>query len=135
MEGKQALELPARIRAASGATRDDGWIRVGELPLRQRLGEAGLFLIVGLGVGAALLFVPLVHILGILFALALTGVAGLRLRAARVLEAARGVCPNCSREGPFYVGFGRRRFRVPAAGSCQECGIQLTLAPLPSAAA
>ena len=77
--------------------------------------EAGLFLVVGLGVGAALLFVPLVHILGILFALALTGVAGLRLRAARVLEAARGVCPNC-REGPFYVGFGRRGSGCPPRG-------------------
>ena len=91
-------------------------------------------MLVGLGVGAALLFVPLVHILGILFALALTGVAGLRLRAARVLEAARGVCPNCTREGSFYVGFGRRRFREPVAASCQECGMQLTLAPLSSAA-
>jgi hypothetical protein len=122
MEGEHPVEVPARVRAASGAARDDGWMRIGELPLRRRFREAGVFLLIGLAVGGALLLVPLVHILGILFALTLIGVAGLRLRAARVLEAARGTCPNCSREGRFYVGFGQRRYRVPAAASCEGCG-------------
>lgn len=121
------------MRAANGAIRDDAWMRVGELPLGRRLHEAGVCLIIGLTVGGALLFVPLVHILGILFALALIGIASHRLCAGRVLEAARGICPDCGGEGPFYVGVGRRRFRVPTTASCKACGIELTLAPLPPA--
>jgi hypothetical protein len=77
---------------------------VGELSLGSGLRESGVFLLVGLGVGA-LLLVPLLHVLGVLFALALTGVGGLRLRIAHVLEGARGISPN-------------------------GCGMRLTLAPM-----
>ena len=120
-------EIPAHARAVSGQTRADAWIRLRQLPVRQRLVEAGRFLAVGLLIGGGFLFVPLVHIFALIFALVMIGLAAVRLRARAVLDAAGGVCPRCGHAGAFFVGLGRRRFRWPVEATCGGCGVELSL--------
>ena len=122
-----ADEIPVRVQAITGAARDDAWIRRRPVPLRQRLVEAGRFALIGLAGGAVFLLVPLVHLLGILFALTMLIVGAARLRAATVVDAAGGTCPRCDHAGGFFLGVGRRRFRLPLTVSCQACGVELTL--------
>ena len=120
-------ELPARVRAVNGQSRSDAWIQRRALSLRQRLVEAGRLVALGLLVGGGLLFIPLVHLFGLIFALTLSGLAAIRLRAAAVLEAAGGTCPRCGQPGTFFVGFGRRRFQWPVKATCGACGVELML--------
>ena len=110
---REGADIPVTVRAASGQSRDDAWVRRQQLPWRQRLAEAGRFAAIGL-VGGALLLV-------------LFGVAALRLRHADVLAAAGGVCPRCGKTGSFFVGLGRRRFQLPTSASCEACSVDLTL--------
>jgi hypothetical protein len=122
-----ADEIPVRVQAITGAARDDAWIRRRPVPLRQRLLDAGRFAVIGLTGGAVFLLVPLVHLLGILFALTMLTVAAARLRAATVVQDAGGTCPRCGHAGAFFAGVGRRRFRLPLKVSCQGCGVELSL--------
>lgn len=125
----RSTTINVRVRAADGSTRDDGWVRRGELGLRRRLGEAAIFLAVGGTLGAVFLLIPLIHLLGVMVAAASLGLSLHRLRSRRVLAGAGGTCPRCGREAAFFVGFGRQRFRLPVGASCGACGIALTLIP------
>jgi hypothetical protein len=120
-------DIAVRVRAANGATRDDAWIRRQPVPLQRRLLEAGRFALIGLAGGAAFILVPLIHLLGILFALAMMGLATARLRATGVVSGAGGTCPRCDHSGAFFVGVGRRRFRLPIKAACEACGVALML--------
>lgn len=123
-------DVPVRVRAINGQVGDDAWIRHRLIPLRQRAVEAGKFFGIGLAGGAVFLVVPLIHLLGILFALVMLGIAIARVRATAVVDAAGGICPRCKHDGRFFVGLGHRRFRLPMDASCEQCGTELTLHPL-----
>lgn len=120
-------EIPVRVRASNGESRDDAWIRRRLLPFRQRLLEAGKFAGLGLVGGAVILVIPLIHLLGIIFALVLSCLAAARLRTTAVVETAGGTCPRCKQPEKFFVGLGRRRFQLPTTASCERCGVELTL--------
>ena len=120
-------ESPVRVRAVNGQTGDDAWNPRRRLPLRQRLRAASRFAGLGQLLGAGFLLIPLVHLLGVLFLLVLSVMAAARLRATAVVDEARGTCPRCGQTGSFFVGLGRRRFRLPMAASCGGCGVELTL--------
>jgi hypothetical protein len=53
-----------------------------------------------------------------------------RARTTIVVADAGGVCPRCQEEGVFFVGFGRKRFRLPLSTSCPKCSHALTLEAL-----
>jgi hypothetical protein len=115
------------VRAENGRSRDDAWVRIALLPLSARLYEAGKLAAVGIAGGLLFVFVPLVHLLGLLFALACIAWAVLRLRSREVVAAAGGVCPACGASTTFFTGFGRQRYRLPLASSCSACAVALTL--------
>jgi len=129
--GQEHPQVPVRVRAADGTARDDGWVRVAHRPVAKRLGEAGLIAGGGTVAGVLLLPVPLVHIFGILFMLTTWWFAVQRARTSTVIVNAGGTCPRCATEGRFFVGFGRKRFRLPVATSCPSCAHALTLESLP----
>src|ERR1051325_11601390 len=77
--------------------------------LRRRLWKAGALFGIGLVCGVLLLPIPLIHLFGIMFFLAMSGLAARRLVSGTVLKGAHGRCPSCQTEGRLFVGFGGRR--------------------------
>jgi len=125
--------LNVRVRASDGTARDDGWIRTAERPLAARLGEGALIALGGTAAGVLLLPIPLIHLFGVIFAVSMWGLGFHRARTKTVVVEAGGTCPRCEKAGTYYVGFGRKRFRLPISTSCPHCANSLTLEPLPSA--
>lgn len=119
-----------RIASVSGRTGGIGTIEFAQPSLRHRLGRGALLLVVGAVCGALLLPVPLIHLFGIFFFLAMTGLAAKRVMTRRVLRGASGTCPACGGEGRFFVGFGGRGLRFPIATHCKHCQVGLRLHPM-----
>ena len=126
------LRVPARVRAANGLVRDDGWVRIAHRPLLARIGEGLLIAGGGTAVGVLLLPVPLVHLFGVLFALSTWWLGLRRAQTGTVVVSTGGTCPQCGEAGNFFAGFGRKRFRLPLSTSCPKCSHALTLEPAPS---
>lgn len=116
-----------RIVSVSGRSGGTGTIEFAQPSLGHRMGQAVLLFLVGVVVGALLLPVPLIHLFGIFFFLAMTGLATKRLLTRRVLRGASGTCPACGQEGRFFVGFGSRGLRLPIRTNCNHCQIGLHL--------
>jgi len=117
------------ISSVSGQTGGVGTIEFAQPSVGYRLARAGLIFVVGLVCGVLLLPVPLIHLFGIFFFLAMTGLAVKRLVTRRVLQGASGTCPACEAEGRFYVGFGGRGLKFPIKTNCKHCQVGLQLYP------
>lgn len=125
--------IQVRVRAANGATNDDGWVRTAHRPLPARIGEGALIALGGTAVGALLLPIPLIHVFGVVFALSMWWFGVRRARTATVVVEAGGTCPRCGEAATFHAGFGRKRFRLPLSTSCPRYSHALSLEPLPAA--
>jgi hypothetical protein len=125
------MVLPVRIRSQDGRSGGLGEVQYAEPSLGQRLRKAGGLFLAGLVAVVVFLPVPLMHLVGVLAFLLMTGLAVRRLRSRAVLRAARGRCPACDAEGSYYVGFGGKRVAFPIATSCPACHIALELEPAP----
>lgn len=120
-------EFKVSVRTENGVRGNDAWIRRGELALAERLGPALVFILGGLAVGSLLIFVPLIHLLGVFVAITGIVLGVKRLGRRYVISAAGGVCPRCGQESTFLDGLGRPKFRLPVTASCSACGIAMTL--------
>jgi hypothetical protein len=132
--GTQMIRVPVRIRAENGGVADSGEVEYAKPSLRRRAWKAGVLILVGLGCGILLLPIPLIHFFGVMFFLAMCALAARRLSSRNVLKGARGRCPSCHTEAPYFVGFGGRRLAFPVVTSCPQCHIGLELEPAPSGA-
>ena len=121
--------VPVRIRAQDGKEGGAGEISYARPGLRRRLWKSGLLFLVGLVCGVLLLPIPLIHLFGVMFFLAMSGLAARRLISGTVLKDARGRCPSCHAEGSWFVGFGGRRLAFPVVTSCPRCSVRLELEP------
>ena len=128
------VRVPVRIRAQDGKEGGAGELSYASPGLRRRLGKAGLLFLVGLVCGVLLLPIPLIHLFGIMFFLAMSGLAVRRLLSRTVLKRASGRCPSCQAEETFFVGFGGRRLAYPVVTSCPRCNVRLELEPAPHCA-
>ena len=117
------------IASVSGRAGGTGTIEFAQPSLGHRLSRATLLFVVGVVCGVLLLPVPLIHLFGIFFFLAMTGLAAKRLITRRVLRGASGTCPACGGEGRFFVGFGGRGLKFPIATNCRHCHVGLRLNP------
>ncbi len=97
--------------------------------MRERALAASRFILGGLAVGSVLVFVPLIHIVGVFVALTGLGLGLQRLNRRHVIAKAGGVCPSCGHEASFFSGIGRPKFSLPFPASCGTCGIILNLLP------
>jgi hypothetical protein len=104
--------------------------------LRQRLAKSALIFLAGLVGGAILLPIPLIHLFGLMFFVAMSALALRRLTSRAVVRGAEGRCPSCQSEESFFVGFGGRRLAFPMRTSCPQChaGLELEPAAPPGAA-
>lgn len=127
--------VAVRVRAADGTVREDGWVETARRPLAARFGEGALIAVGGTAVGALFLPVPLIHLFGVFFAIAMWVMGIRRAFTGTVVAGAGGTCPHCDRQGEFYAGFGRRRFHLPISTSCPNCARSLSLEPFPPGAA
>lgn len=123
--------VPVRIRAADGSFTDDGLVHLAHRPVSSRLREAAMIAGGGTVIGVLLLPVPLVHIFGLVFMFATWGFAFHRARTTVAVVDAGGTCPRCHKEVRFFVGFGRKRYRLPLSTSCPACSHALTLEARP----
>jgi hypothetical protein len=127
----ERFRIPVTISAIDGRTGGEGHVEFVRPPLRRRLWKAAILFAVGLVGGVLLLPIPLIHILGVVFFLALTGLAVRRFLSREVVKAASGRCPACGEPGDYFVGVGGRRLTFPIGTSCPRCHIELTLRPAP----
>jgi len=126
--------LRVRVRAADGSSNDSGWITTAHRPVGARIGEGALIAGGGIAIGILLLPIPLIHLFGIMFALTACWFGLQRARTATVVVSTGGTCPRCQKDGTFFAGFGRKRFRLPLSTSCPSCAHALTLESLPDSA-
>ena len=129
----ETLTLPVRIRSQDGRAGGLGEVQFAQPSLGRRLRKAGALLFAGLVALVIFLPVPLMHLVGVLIFLLMTGLAARRLRSRDVLRSASGRCPACGAEGSYYVGFGGQRLVFPIATSCPACHIGLELERRPGA--
>jgi hypothetical protein len=108
-------------------------VEITDLSLLRRLRIAGVRLLIGVVIGALLLPVPIIHLFGVFFFLAMAFLAVRRLLTSRVLTHAEGQCPACQAEGNYFVGFGGRGIKFPVQTSCPKCNHHLELWPAASA--
>jgi hypothetical protein len=125
----QRFQIPVTISAIDGHAGGQGNVEFVRPPFKRRLWKGGVLLLIGLGGGVLLLPIPLIHILGVVFFLTLTGLAVRRLLSRQVVKAASGHCPACGAPGEYFVGVGGRRLSFPIVTSCPRCSIELTLRP------
>jgi len=111
-----------------------GEVEYAKPSLRRRVRKAGVLILLGLGCGILLLPIPLIHFFGVIFFLSMCGIAARRVSSRNVLKGARGRCPSCNAEAPYFVGFGGRRLAFPIVTSCPRCHISLELEPATSGA-
>jgi hypothetical protein len=130
----ELIRIPVEVHSQDGYGGGTGEVVIFEPPLRRRLWKAGALLLVGVTIGTLLLPVPLIHLAGVMFFLAMSWLAVRRLFSLRVLKGAHGRCPSCHQDGDYFVGFGGRRLAYPVNTSCPHCRVQLELAVLPPAA-
>jgi hypothetical protein len=128
--GTARYRLPVRIRSQDGRTGGFGAVAYARPAFRRRLGKAALTFLMGLVVGVLVLPVPLIHLFGVIFFLAMSVLAIRRLATRAVLDSAEGRCPSCQAEGPLFVGLGGRRFAFPIRTSCPRCHVRLDLEPM-----
>lgn len=93
----------------------------------QRFGKAALFLVGGVGLGAALIVVPILHLITT-WALPLAGTIGCvnTLRTRSRLRDIDGVCPAC--ENTLQHKGGRAVF--PMRIDCPDCRRPLSIEPM-----
>jgi hypothetical protein len=125
----ELIRIPVAIRSQNGHGGGIGEVVIAEPPLGRRLWKAGLLLVAGIGVGIVLLPVPLIHLAGVMFFLAMSALAVRRLFSFRVLKGAHGRCPSCGKEGDYFVGVGGRKLVYPVHTSCAHCSVALELNP------
>jgi hypothetical protein len=125
----QLIRVAVRIRAQDGNSGGRGEIAFARPSFWRRMRKAGVLFLVGLGCGALLLPIPLIHLFGIFFFLAMCGLAARRLVSRKVLKEAHGECPSCHAEGSYFVGMGGRRLAFPIKTSCPACHVGLELDP------
>lgn len=125
----QRFRLPVTISAIDGRTGSQGEVEFVRPPLKRRLWKAGGLFLIGLAGGVLLLPIPLIHLVGLVFFLTLTGLAVRRLLSREILKTATGHCPACGAPGEYFAGFGGRRLSFPIVTSCPRCNIELTLRP------
>lgn len=130
----QMIRVPVHIRAQNGDMGGSGEVEYARPSLRRRAWKAGVLVLLGLGCGILLLPIPLIHFFGVIFFLVMCAIAARRLSSRNVLKAARGRCPSCKAEAPYFVGFGGRRLVFPIVTSCPRCHISLELSPATSRA-
>jgi hypothetical protein len=94
----------------------------------QRMARAGAILAVALLAAAAIIPVPIIHLLGIPMVLLLGIVLAVRqLRVVARLDACVLPCPKCGERTSVGGGLGMRAATGPLALSCQSCRRALTL--------
>jgi hypothetical protein len=121
--------VAVRIRAEDGASGGLGAVECARPTFLRRLGYSALMFLAGLVGGAIFLPIPLIHLFGLMFFLAMSILAVRRLTARTVVRGAEGRCPSCKAEGSFYVGFGGRRLAFPMRTACPQCHAGLELEP------
>ncbi len=125
----QRFRIPITISAIDGRTGGQGEVEFVRPRLQRRLWKAGVLFLIGLAGGVLLLPIPLIHFVGLVFFLTLTGLAVRRLLSREILKAASGHCPACGAPGEYFAGFGGRRLSFPIVTSCPRCNIEITLRP------
>lgn len=123
----ELIRQPVEIRSHDGLGGGAGVVEFVRPPLLRRLWKAGLLVLVGLVVGTLLLPIPLIHLAGVMFFLAMFVLAVRRFFARQVLKKAHGRCPSCHAEGDYFVGFGGRRLTFPVSTACPNCRVSLDL--------
>jgi hypothetical protein len=90
--------------------------------------RAALVLLIALVLAAAIIPIPIVHLIGIPIILALGLVAAIRqLRSVALLTPLRMHCPRCGAVNGFGGGLGLRTTIGPLARNCEGCRRQLEL--------
>lgn len=130
----QLIEVPVMLRAGDGRGGTRGSVAFAQPGFGRRLVRSGVQFLAGLAIGGLLLPVPLIHLFGIMFFLAMSGLALKRLVTRRVLKHAAGQCPSCQTEQDFFVGMGGRRLKFPVVSSCPACHVRLDMFPVASGA-
>lgn len=125
----QRYRVAVQIQAGDGHRGGTGVLVVERLPLGTRAARAGLFFLLGAGIGALLLPVPLIHLFGVMFFLGMCYLAIKRLIGRTVVRSAQGRCPSCQAEEEYFVGTGWRRLSYPIATTCPKCHVTLALEP------
>ena len=96
-------------------------------PARRAM-RAGLVFLVGLAGAAALIPIPIIHLIGIPLMLIVAIVVAMRqLRTASRLSRVRLACPRCGALQGFGGAAGMRAVDAPMAVTCDSCRRQLTL--------
>lgn len=107
--------------AASGADPTSADSTLLELSAAQRVKRAAVVFGAAVALAAALIPVPIVHLLGIPLALLVGAVVAIRqLRAAVRLAPVRIPCPKCGAP-QLLGGFGLRTATEPIERSCDSC--------------
>jgi len=117
------IRIPLTVRSSNGGL-GDGSAELHEIPDGERVGKAVGFVVVGFGLGAALIVVPILHLLTT-WALPLGGLAlGFNAWKTRArLGSMEGHCPAC--EAPLSLEGSGANF--PVRETCGGCGCALEL--------
>lgn len=98
-----------------------------QFTVAHRVRRAGVVMLVGIGVAASLIPIPIIHLLGIPLALILGVVASIRqLSMVGRLQPLRIACPKCGERNRVGGGLGYRS-TAPRERMCDSCRRALTL--------